>query len=469
MDDWTLRADQIEDLSYFMQHPKAVNCNEPGCGKTPVVCVLQRWLWDTKQVATVWVMPLSLLKKNRDEAMRFGGWENEDDIVIVHGTPKQVDEQLKKPAKVFLMGFARFKKVWEVLPERFKAFHADEFHMGFGGNDSASSMAMYGFMKKQGEWFLPMTGTLVNGKLDTAYPALQVIEPRYYGTFDAFKNFHHEIDLWTGKRTGYRNHAHLGEIISLHGTRRKWSDIFGDEDKVVEPEIVMMEPEQLRLYKEFEANAILELEQFFIDGTMPGVAFARARQIMECPNEFPDLRFPDTNKSVDIIPGRRAGKTERVELHLIDHQQLGTPFVVFSAVRRQQVELWKLATKLGMDVGLINGATSPKDRAIQDEAFRAGHLQGLIVSPKVASVGFNWQFWGDKGVEVSHAIFASLDYVDTTFFQAYRRFMRQTRKTPLRISVLKYHSSLDFRICQLLNQKSADAKLVDPSRELLSL
>lgn len=469
MADWTLRPDQIEDLGFFMTNKRAINASEPGCGKTPVVCVLQRWLWDTHQVATVWVMPLSLLKKNRDEALRFGGWD-EADVVIVNGTPKLVAAQLTNPhVKVFLMGFARFKKVWRQLPERVKALHGDEWHMGFGGGDSAQTLAMYEFMRERGEWFLPMTGTLVNGKLDTAYPALQVIEPRYYGNYDAFKNFHHEIDLWTGKRVGYRNHAHLGEIIQLHGRARKWADIFGAEDKVIETEVVTMEPEQLRLYKEFEEKALLELEQFFVDGTLPGVAFARARQIMECPNEFPDLRFPDTNKSVDLIPGRRAGKTERMELHFTNHQDLGTPFVVFSAVRRQQVELWKLATSMGLKVGLLNGLTSAKDRAIQDEAFRNGHLQGLIVSPKVAAFGYNWQFWRSRETEVSHAIFASMDYVDTTFFQAYRRFMRETRKTPLRISVLKYHSSLDFRISQLINQKSADAKLVDDTRELLSL
>jgi hypothetical protein len=41
-----------------------------------------------------------------------------------------------------------------------------------------------------------------------------------------------------------------------------------------------------------------------------------------------------------------------------------------------------------------------------DEMFIAGELQGLVVSPQCAELGFNWQFAG--GQEVQHVIFASL-------------------------------------------------------------
>jgi hypothetical protein len=403
---WQLRPDQLEDLGKLVTTPYFINGNDPGTGKTPVTCVYQRWLWNEHGLGSIWPQPKSIMKKNRDEAYRFGLWENEDDVVIVDGTQKQVLNLLKKPARVWIMGFARFAQVWRLLPDYVRAFQADEFHKGFGGHTSGQTQAMYDFMRERGEWFAPITGTLINGSLDTAYPAIQVIEPRYYGTFDAFQRFHHVKDIWTGKRVDYKNHDHLRELMQLHGCYRKWTSIFGDEQKVIESEIVEMEDEQRVLYDKFERDAILELEKFYVDGTLPGVAFARARQIMEIPNHFPDLREPGSGKTVDIIPGRRPGKIERLDLHFTDHIENKTPFVVFAALIEQQLEIFHLAQSMGLRVGLINGAVSPKNRSRMDEMFIAGELQGLVVSPQCAELGFNWQFAG--GQEVQHVIFASL-------------------------------------------------------------
>ena len=334
-----LRDDQITDLGYFMNKPLAINGNEPGTGKTPVVCVLQRYQWDQHGAATIWVMPKTLLEKNREEAIRFGGWDSKD-VVIIDGTPAEVEVQLLLPAKLFLMGFQRFKLIMEAggFPERFTSFHADEYHKGFGGHESQQTQAMYKFMQKQGKFFLPMTGTIVNGKLDTAYPPMQVIEPAYYGNFKAFQNFHHIIDLFTGKRCGFRNHAHLRDVLGDHGTYRKWTDIFGPEMKIIQRETVPMEPEARALYDKFEAEAVLELEKFFIDGTLPGVAFIRARQLMEHPNRFPDLT--EFGRWVDIIPGKRNGKVERLDLHITNHVENDTPVVIFAAMVPQQREIF---------------------------------------------------------------------------------------------------------------------------------
>lgn len=469
---FTLRDDQIEDLAYLIKNPKVILGNEPGTGKTPTVCVYQRHLWNTQKMGTIWVQPKSLLNKNRKEAYRFGQWENEDDVVIVDGTPDQVDDILKKPAKVWLMGFRRFQMLQDEgrLPDNARAFISDEHHKGFGGHESQQTGAMYDFMRGPGEIFVPMTGTIINGKLDTAYPAIQVISPEYYGTFKAFQNYHHINDMFTGKRIGFRNHAFLREILEYHGTYRKWSSIFGKRNVVFQVEYCDMESEQWSIYREFEKNALVELDKFFIDGSLPGVAFIRARQILDHPNQFPDLSDPEGRKFVDIIPGKRSGKLERIDLHLTDHAENGTPVVIFASLVPQQLEILRLAQSMGMKFGLLNGGVSAVNRAIQDEAFQAGELQGLVVSSDVADVGFNWQFWGPNKVEVSHCIFASLPYLDTTMFQAYCRFIRETRKQPLRVTVLKYNDSrVEYRMSEIIRDKSANAKLVDPTLDLIDL
>lgn len=454
---FTLRTDQIEDLGYFLNHNKALFLSEPGTGKTPVVNVLQRALWDEQNLASVWAMPDKLLEKNREEAYRFGLWQNPDDVVIAKS-----EKDFLKPARVFLTTFARFRMSWKALPERVKAMQTDEHHKGFGGHDSAQTQAMYNFMRERGTHFLPMTGTLYNGKPDTCYPVLQVIEPRYYGNYDSFKAHHHVIDIFTGKVSGYRHQDHLQMLLAQHSRRRLWKDIHGDHKPVIQIEQANMEPEQRELYDELREKAVLELDRFFVDGTLPGVNFIRCRQIMEHPNCFPDLTAP--GKFIDIIPGRRPGKLDLLEFHMEDAAVNRKPLVIYATQIPQQEQIFALARRFNPRVALLNGNT--KDRDI-DVKFRRGEVEWIVASPLVADAGYNWQWCGDT--EVDHAVFASLDFRDTTFVQAYRRFMREARQSALRLTVLKYRNSLDDRVCYLVNSKSREAHKVDPTRDILEL
>jgi hypothetical protein len=437
-----------------MNNPKHMHLSDPGTGKTPTICTYQRYLWEAKQTPSIWTMPKSLLQKNRDEALLWGGWD-EDEVRILDGPfyPYAPGEK----AKVYLMGFKRFAIEREKFPAEFKAIQVDEFHKGYGGNNSFQTEALYRFCDKA-DYFTPMTGTLINGKMETAWPALQIIEPRYYGSFDGFKRHHTAYDPITGAKLGYRNHDRLQTILRRHCIRRLFKDIFGEQEIVTQLEWVDMAPEQRRLYDKFEDEAILELENFFITGKQPGVAFIRARQIMEHPHRFPNLG-PDDADFVDIMPDEPVAKAERLDLHLTDHMENGTPFIIYAALVPQQHEILAQARALGLRVGYV-GATG--DRYAADSDFRAGKLDGIVCSPLVADAGFNWQDCGDQ--EVNHIIFASLPFVDVTYTQALRRVIRRKRKEPLRVTVMAYRNSVDARIMHLVQQKSADNLKVDPTQ-----
>ena len=121
-----------------------------------------------------------------------------------------------------------------------------------------------------------------------------------------------------------------------------------------------------------------------------------------------------------------------------------------------------MLTKVGLRVGLINGNVSAPKRAKIDEAFRAGQLDVVVASPDTAGIGFNWG-------HCDHIIFASLDYKDTAFFQAYRRCMRDKREKPLWITVLYYEELVDERVMDIIEWKSTHANKVDPTREVIKL
>jgi hypothetical protein len=400
------------------------------------------------------------MRKNRDELLRFTPF-TEEDVVLVDGTPAKRRRQLASGAKVFVMTAEGLKKHHEELGPDFQLLVADEWHAMYGGHGSQRTQALYRFMRDR-RWLVAMTGTILNGRADTVYPWVHLVEPRYYGTYDGFMCIHGLYDL-SGDLCGWKNLDRLAAIVGRHAIRRTFAQAYGPEAKVIQVEEVEMGPMQREAYDRIAKQALIELEQSFVDGTMPGVNVIRARQIMGHPEKVPTI----DGCFADLVGKEITGKDERLLLHVDDHLTMGKPLVVFAALVPEQERIHRYLTGAGLRTGLINGSVSGVQRAAIDAAFRNGDLDAIVASPATAAFGFNWQHGG--GREVEHVIFVSLDYMDTSFFQAYRRMIRGVRKTPLRITVLEYADSIDRRIFQIVRAKSELANEVDPSREVYEL
>ena len=461
----SLRDYQVADLAFYMANPKCLNLSDAGTGKTPSVCVMQWFMWSTHGIGTVWAQPKSLLKKNKKELLRFTEFEDED-IVIVDGTSKQVEKQLQsKTGKVFLMGFRRLTLSWRQLPSHVKSVHLDEMHMGYKSADSQASLALFRmFDTDRMTHFLGMTGTLIDGKLSSAYTAIRVIEPRYYLSSQNFENYHGVKDL-EGKIVAWKNHEKLSKIFGRHAIRRSFVSVYGEQEVVHIPEMVDMEDKQRLYYDKFHDDAVLELEKFYLDGTQPGVAFTRARQLMEHPSEFPDLTEP--GKFLDILNGDPTGKEERLKIHFEEHYLNEKPLIIFTPMRPQQARIAQLLKQHHLTFGMINGTLSRKQRDQASEDFEQGRIQVMLATELTASFGYNWQFSGTK--EVDHVIFAALGFSDATFVQARQRAIRGKRQAPLRLTTLEYNDSIDQHIASIIYRKSKDANKVDPSRPILQL
>jgi hypothetical protein len=464
----TLRQDQIEDLGVLLyQKRRHIHGGEPGTGKTPTICVLQKGIHQLHGFKSVWLMPMKLIEKNYDEAMLWGQW-GPGEVAIVDGSPARCAAIIADPnVKVLLMGFTRFELVADLIPPEYKAIQIDEWHKGFGGHSSKRTQALYKWCNRAGKdlFFTPMTGTIYDGKPDTIYPAIQIIAPTYYGTLENFKLWHDILDPFTNRIVAHDNFPRLQQIYSQHAIRRLFRDIHGDQLVVPEIARVAMSKRQRTAYDTFRDQALLELERFFVDGTQPGVAFIRARQIMEHPNFFPNLIDDDNGPSVDITPGELPGKMELFEQDCRDMQSLGRPMLAYSALIPQQRQMVDIAARAGRRVGLINGSTSPAEVGRIDREFVAGKLDTIIGSDIVADCGYNWQDCGDQ--EVQDVFFVGLGYKDTTFSQAYKRAIRRNRKTPLRLKISSYIDSIDQHILRLTKRKSVDAARVEPGREPL--
>jgi hypothetical protein len=216
---------QIGDLAFYMSEPRCLNLSDPGCRKTGSACVYAYWLWTDKKIGTAWAMPLSLLKKNREEMLAFTDFKPSD-VIIVSGTAAQRAKQFASGAKVFLMGFDCFSSNWHLLPPWVTCLSVDELHMGYGGATSKRTERMWAAMAGPFTHFLGLTGTIINGRLSSAYPAIHVIDPSLYLDYEVFMWKHALID-GNGKVYAWTDPKPLANFFRKHAVRHSFVEVYG--------------------------------------------------------------------------------------------------------------------------------------------------------------------------------------------------------------------------------------------------
>lgn len=451
----TLRDYQVADLAFYLQTPRCLNTSDPGTGKTASVCAYAWFQWSELGNRVVWSMPKSLLKKNADELLEFSGFKPED-VVIVDGTPAKRMKAIKSDAKVFLIGFTGFSTHWEDLltahPD-INALLVDELHMGYGGHESKRTENLYEAMEHI-KYFVGMTGTIINGRLSSIYPSCQVIDPTFYrGGYYGFM-VEHAIEDDYGRVVAWRNSGKLGKFLYKYAIRHSFEEIYGPEAKVILHEKVQMHPKQREAYDEFEEAALLELEDSWLDGSASkAVHVIKCRQIMEHPRSL--------GAPLDEI--NFTGKEERLKVHLEDCKQSGKPLIVFAALVQQIEQAAQMANNMGLRVGMIHGQVPVKRRFEIDEQFRAGEIDVVIASPATTAVGYNWG-------HVDTMVFMSLDYLDSSFRQGYRRAIRGVREKPLLIYIMQYEDcAVEDRIFEIVQTKANMAHDVDETVQELEI
>jgi hypothetical protein len=366
-------------------------------------------------------------------------------------------------AKAILCSFHFHRENWERLLEVFPELGLlaiDELHMGYGGIDSQNTAALYG-TTRHCQRFIGMTGTLLNGKLDSVFPAIYVIEPLYYPRgYADFRAQHVAFEDDYGRVIRWKNEAKVGQILLNHGVRRTFEEVYGKEDVVFLPADVDMNPLMREAYDEFHEAAMLELHDGrFLDGTLPGVATIRARQIIAHPETF------------GLCKGEMTGKDEWLEIQVIDAIERGENLLIFSVHIPEQLRIVELLKKMGRRVGLMNSTVSGSKRDAIDLAFQGLDKNGnrvprsiddVVGSPQTMAVGWNWE-------HVDHVIPVSYDYQDVNWLQSYRRASRGTRTKTLRVTFPRYFDSVDFRVLDIIYEKSVLANKVDPTRPILQL
>ncbi len=440
----SLRPYQAQQLAFHIAHSRSLNLSDPGVGKTPVAALYSWWVASRINQATVWIQPTSLNEKNKEEILNFSKFK-EHEVQIVQGTPAERQQIYRHRPKVLLITPETFGREWRKILEHQQvgAVVTDEHHKSYASNNSKRTEQWY-FAMRHIPRFLGMTGTIIAGRYNTLYPAIHVIEPRYYLTEVSFTSEHAILDGF-GNICGWRNDGKLRAILANHSVRTTFEEAYGPEAKIIfPPEHCEMSPRQAAMYKDLEDKALIELEDRFVDAALPGVNAIRARQVLGCPEVFE--------------PNCVAGRDASMALHFDNPGN----FAVFSCFPAEVERMSRLATQAGRRSAFMHGGVPAAQRANIDQVFREGRLDTVCATIEVAGQGFNWHHLDD-------IFYLSMDYKDDGFFQSYRRGIRGQRSKPLRIHILNHNSRIENRILEVIERKSREANAVDQSREVLSL
>ena len=153
-----------------------------------------------------------------------------------------------------------------------------------------------------------------------------------------------------------------------------------------------MSPKMGEAYDQFANMACLELDNTFIDGSNPGVAAMRARQIINCPHVF---GIDEQTPKQDYLEGIVEPKT-----------------LVFGSMPEEVEAAAKVLRAKGLNVGVMHGGVSSKKRVEIDEQYVSGELDVICATPAVAATGFNWQ-------QTKNIVYLSLDYRDSNVNKAF--------------------------------------------------
>jgi hypothetical protein len=275
------------------------------------------------------------------------------------------------------------------------------------------------------------------------------LEPRYYPSYEAFMNYHTVLDD-RGKPILWMREEKVREIMTRHGQRRSFESSFGKVPAVQKTHYVQMSGAQEEAYRKFEAEAILELEKVFLDGTLPGVNLIRSRQILSCPEIF------------GIGKGEQTVRDAFVELQAADHLETGDPWMLGSASVPEQERICELLNKLGIKAEVMNGETSLSQRGALDRDFIARKIQALVVSFEVGSIGFNWS-------HVDHVTNLHQSYFHDDYEQFWKRTTRGVRTRPVLIDNIVYEDTVEEAVLGVIIKKMKLSNAVDPTKEVINL
>lgn len=127
--------------------------------------------------------------------------------------------------------------------------------------------------------------------------------------------------------------------------------------------------------------------------------------------------------------------------------------VVFGFHKEPLSQVAQMLAGRGIRVGMITGATSPRDRADVQREFEDGRLQVIVANIIAAGTAISL-------ASARHGYFLELDWLPANNAQAASRLMTMSRKDPVTFDVVSWPGSFDDRLQRILIRRVKELALL---------
>lgn len=257
-----------------------------------------------------------------------------------------------------------------------------------------------------------------------------------YQNLTTFKSVFAQEELITmGNRSfkkivGYKNSAHLSEIMAPFTTRLKKIDCLDLPEKIYETYYTDLSPEQERAYQEMKKLALTELKEGVASALQPIAKITKLHQICTgyLPKDDGTIHLFD-NPRLSVLKAITEGTEESL--------------VIFA---KYKVNIEEIKKELGEDnCACFTGEeiTSERTKAVQD--FQNGNKRFFLATSA-----------GARGITLTKAstmIYYSTDYNSETDLQSQDRIHRIGQKNTCRYIYLISPNTIEEKIMSILKDK----------------
>ena len=432
---------QKEGINYGLSHNKWLLLDPPGLGKTLQAIYIAESLKEKGEIEHCLIIcGVNALKLNwqkeisqcsKYDSIIIGRKENSKGIVSyssIKERAKQLKENINEFFVIINIESLRDQEVIKAITKgknKFDMIVFDEMHMA----KSPKSQQSKGLLKLKAKYQIGMTGTLIiNNPLD-AYLPLRWIEEEN-STFSTFRDNYCILDeRWHSNVVGYKNIDYLKDQIE-HCSLRRRKNILNLPDKLVIPEFLEMDKDQIIFYKDIRQGVVKKCDKVFITEQSLLSLVTRLRQASVCPSIL-------TTENISSVKIERAA--ELIKSITSQNEKV----VIFSTFKQSLEELSKF---IEVNYRVCTGDKPDEEISKNIDIFQNGDCQVLLCTLAKMSTGLTL-------TSASYMIFLDTPWTYAGFEQACDRIHRIGTSKNITIYSLIAQGTIDERVYKLVNDK----------------
>jgi len=437
-----LFKEQREDLILLANNSHWANFSEMGAGKTLPSALLSKGVVEDGHCDYAIIVTPKIVVGDWHEVFTTQIDCDHKELVRVYRAPRKIRKYMSlKPViittyETIVDDIDRFYKL---ALEHKVMITIDEAHF-LKNHDSQRTKKLTNLARLCTRVYL-LTGSPITNGLKNAFSYINILRPgQFYNSFDHFKRVH--MRFKHRRLVMYVNTKKVSDILDSFSMRHMKRDMHDLPEVTFKTRKIDWDPVQLKLYKTFLKDSILELDEKFIEGMTAGALMVRAHQIISNPKQLDlpcdSLKFKQISLDLEGIDGK----------------------VVIYAHYRHTIKRLKEQLKEynpAVIFGGVSDVEAQKNKFKYDDDCRL-----MIAHPSSAGVGTNFSV-------SSHVFFFEYSYDLDSFDQAISRLDRPGQKNPITVVTYAVKGSVEINkmLPKLVEKKDFSVNLLNDPKELV--